>query len=157
VLEARDGIAGVLARHSPQGGAEVTDLARMRALVERTGDPWLRANPLHLTASAMIVHPPTARVLLRWHQRQQAWLQVGGHGDPGESDPIEIALREGREETGLTDLAPWPDAALVHVAIVAVPAKGDEPGTSTPTSASCSPPPSRTRSGRRSRTRRFAG
>jgi 8-oxo-dGTP pyrophosphatase MutT (NUDIX family) len=66
-------------------------------------------------------------VLLRWHKRQQAWLQVGGHGDPGESDPLEVALREGVEETGLTDLRPWPDAELRHVAVVNVPASATEP------------------------------
>jgi 8-oxo-dGTP pyrophosphatase MutT (NUDIX family) len=65
--------------------------------------------------------------LLRWHERQQAWLQVGGHGDPGEYDPRAVALREGCEETSLTDLVPWPDASLVHLVIVPVPAKGDEP------------------------------
>jgi 8-oxo-dGTP pyrophosphatase MutT (NUDIX family) len=59
-------------------------------------------------------------VLLRWHKRQQAWLQVGGHGDPGETDPLAIALREAREETGLADLTPWPDGSLRHVAIVPV-------------------------------------
>jgi 8-oxo-dGTP pyrophosphatase MutT (NUDIX family) len=37
------------------------------------------------------------------------WLQVGGHGDPGEGDPLAIALREAAEETGLSDLVPWPD------------------------------------------------
>src|SRR5690606_28856217 len=63
----------------------------------------------------------------RWHARQRAWLQVGGHGDPGEYDPLAVALREGMEETGLEDLRPWPDARLIHVAIVPVPAKGDEP------------------------------
>src|ERR1700691_4309721 len=55
------------------------------------------------------------------------WLQVGGHGDPGESDPLEVALREGVEETGLTDLRPWPDAELRHVAVVNVPASASEP------------------------------
>ena len=92
-----------------------------------TADPWLRSNPLHVTASAVIVHPDSGRVLLRWHQRQQAWLQVGGHGDPGESDPLAIALREAREESGLTDLEPWPDAELWQVAIVSVPANSEEP------------------------------
>jgi 8-oxo-dGTP pyrophosphatase MutT (NUDIX family) len=73
------------------------------------------------------VHPPSGRVLLRWHARQQAWLQVGGHTDPGEVDPVTTALREAVEETGLTDLVPWPDAAIVHVAVVPVPASATEP------------------------------
>ena len=75
----------------------------------------------------MIVHPPTERVLLRWHARQHAWLQVGGHGDPGEIDPLLIALREGGEETGLDDLVGWPDDRIVHVAVVPVPAARHEP------------------------------
>ncbi len=119
-------LATLLDRYWPEGGAETADVRRVRALAE-TGDPWRRDLPLHVTASALIVHPPTARVLLRWHQRQQAWLQVGGHGDPGESDSFAIARREAYEETGLADLAPWPDAGIRHVAIVPVPAGKGEP------------------------------
>jgi 8-oxo-dGTP pyrophosphatase MutT (NUDIX family) len=96
-------------------------------LAETDRDPWRRELPLHVTASALIVHPRTGRVLLRWHQRQQAWLQVGGHGDPGESDPLAIAHREAAEETGLADLVPWPDAQLQHLVIVDVPAGKGEP------------------------------
>jgi 8-oxo-dGTP pyrophosphatase MutT (NUDIX family) len=117
----------VLAAYHPQDATEAADVARIRELATTAPDPWSRATPLHVTASALVVHPPSLRVLLRWHKRQQAWLQVGGHGDPGETEAIEIALREGREETGLTDLVPWPDADLVHVVIVDVPAKGDDP------------------------------
>src|SRR5580692_3455984 len=36
------------------------------------------------------------------HVKHDLWLQVGGHADPGEADPLEIALREAAEETGLT-------------------------------------------------------
>jgi 8-oxo-dGTP pyrophosphatase MutT (NUDIX family) len=109
--------ASLLEGYEPLTPGESADVARIRGI---TGDPWGRDTPLHLTASALIVHPPTGRVLLRWHERQQAWLQVGGHGDPGESDPLAIALREGEEETGLTDLVPWPDAGLRHVSVVKV-------------------------------------
>jgi 8-oxo-dGTP pyrophosphatase MutT (NUDIX family) len=82
---------------------------------------------LHVTASALIVHPPSRRVLLRWHERQQAWLQIGGHADPGEHDPLAVVAREGAEETGLADLLPWPTADLQHVVIVPVPANDREP------------------------------
>ncbi|MFC4590145.1 NUDIX domain-containing protein [Sphaerisporangium corydalis] len=80
-----------------------------------------------MTASALIVHPPTRRVLLRWHPRQQGWHQIGGHADPGETDPMAVVLREGREETGLPDLRPWPDDSLVHVVTVSVVAGSGEP------------------------------
>jgi 8-oxo-dGTP pyrophosphatase MutT (NUDIX family) len=117
----------MLGRYHPQDPAEAADVSRVRALAGSADDPWLRSIPLHVTASALIVHPDSGRVLLRWHQRQQAWLQVGGHADPGESDPLAIALREATEETGLTDLEPWPGAQLQHVVIVDVPASSREP------------------------------
>jgi 8-oxo-dGTP pyrophosphatase MutT (NUDIX family) len=117
-----DPFAGYL----PRTEAETADLARVRAVVA-AGDPWSRSAPLHLTGSAFVVHPPTRRVLLRWHVRQQGWLQVGGHADPGEDDALAVALREGREETGLDDLAPWPDGSILHVAVVPVHAAGQEP------------------------------
>jgi 8-oxo-dGTP pyrophosphatase MutT (NUDIX family) len=120
-------ILDALRRYRPQDEAETADVARVRALTETAADPWLRSIPLHVTASAVIVHPDSGRIMLRWHQRQQAWLQVGGHGDPGESDPLAIAVREATEETGLTDLVPWPDGQIRHVVIVPVPAGGLEP------------------------------
>ena len=120
-------IQDLLETYQPDGEAEAADVARVRALIEHSPDPYPRSLPLHVTGSALIVHPASGRVLLRWHQRQQAWLQVGGHGDPGESDPLAIALREAAEETGLADLVPWPDARLRHVVIVDVPAGKEEP------------------------------
>jgi len=120
-------LAGVLDRYHPEGEAETADLPRIRVFAETADDPWRRDIPLHLTASALIVHPGTGRVLLRWHQRYHAWRHVGGHGDVGESDPLAIAAREASEETGLHDLEPWPDAAIRHVVIVDVPAGNGEP------------------------------
>jgi 8-oxo-dGTP pyrophosphatase MutT (NUDIX family) len=117
----------LLGRYRPGNEAEAADVERVRALATSLPDPWLRTMPLHVTGSALIVCPANGKVLLRWHKRQQAWLQVGGHGDPGESDPLEVALREAVEETGLTDLKPWPDAQLRHVVIVDVPASATEP------------------------------
>ncbi len=116
-----------LAGYQARGETETADVERMRRLAAAEPDPWLRTLPLHFTASALVVHPASGRVLLRWHQRQQMWLQVGGHGDPGESDPLRIALREAREETGLADLEPWPDASVRHAVVCSVPAGRGEP------------------------------
>ncbi|MEP7024601.1 MAG: NUDIX hydrolase, partial [Actinomycetota bacterium] len=44
-----------------------------------------------------------------------------------EADPLAVALREAREESGLPDLAPWPDGQLRHLVVVAVPAGKGEP------------------------------
>jgi 8-oxo-dGTP pyrophosphatase MutT (NUDIX family) len=118
---------GLLTGYQATGDAEAADIARMASLAATDADPWSRVRPLHFTASALVVHPPTRRVLLRWHLRLERWLQVGGHADPGESDPLAVALREAREETGLTDLIPWPDARLRHAVICHVPASAGEP------------------------------
>jgi 8-oxo-dGTP pyrophosphatase MutT (NUDIX family) len=121
----------VLARYECRDVAEEVDRRRLVELVQAEPDPWSRSLPLHLTASALVVHPPSARILLRWHDRLRQWMQVGGHGDAGEDDALLIALREAGEETGLTDLRPYETipgegAAPVQVAVVPVPAGDDE-------------------------------
>ena len=121
-------LAAALVAFVPTSLEEARDLDRVRALVD--GSPWDRATPLHVTGSALIVHPETRRVLLRWHERQQAWLQVGGHGDAGEDEPFAVARREAEEETGLLDLRPWPaegEPSPIHLVIVPVPAGKGEP------------------------------
>jgi 8-oxo-dGTP pyrophosphatase MutT (NUDIX family) len=120
-------LTSLLTGYQATGDTEAADLARMTRLAAAAHDPWSRSLPLHFTASALVVHPATGRVLLRWHAKHGLWLQVGGHADPGESEPLAIALREAREETGLADLAPWPDGRLRHVVVCHVRASGRDP------------------------------
>ena len=124
-----DPLIAMLDAFAPDGPEEAHDVARVRALA-MTGDAWGRDTALHVTGSALVLHPPTGRVLLRWHERMQSWLQVGGHGDAGEVDPYAVAFREAREETGLDDLRAWPDPAgpvAVQVVCVPVPPGKGEP------------------------------
>jgi 8-oxo-dGTP pyrophosphatase MutT (NUDIX family) len=123
------GVAAALDGYRPASAEEAADVERIRRLGD-AGDPWSRSTPLHVTGSAIILHPGSRRVLLRWHQRMRSWLHVGGHGDAGETSPFAVALREAREEAGLADLSPWPDATrplLLHAVIVPVPAGAGEP------------------------------
>jgi 8-oxo-dGTP pyrophosphatase MutT (NUDIX family) len=59
--------------------------------------------PGHLTGSAWVVSPDRKRTLLTHHHKLDKWLQLGGHAD-GDGDLLSVALREAREESGLTRL-----------------------------------------------------
>ena len=124
-----DVIASVIDAYRARDEGERADVARLRDAIG-SADVVTRDTPLHVTGSALVVHPSTRRVLLRWHPRMQMWMQVGGHFDAGEADPWIVALREAREETGLTDLraAKKEDTARpLQIVIVPVPAHGNEP------------------------------
>src|SRR5712691_2424811 len=134
-----ESIKHILASYRPADASETADVARLRSLVDGT-DVRSRTAAVHVTASAFVVHPPSGTVLLRWHPRMQQWMQVGGHFDADETDPLVVALREAREETGLTDLRAAIDSPAsgplqiepvqiepVQIVIVPVPAHGAEP------------------------------
>jgi 8-oxo-dGTP pyrophosphatase MutT (NUDIX family) len=57
----------------------------------------------HLTGSAWIVDRERKRTLLTHHRKLNKWLQLGGHAD-GELNPLAVAMREAREESGLKRL-----------------------------------------------------
>lgn len=79
----------------------------------------------HLTGSAWIVDASRRRTLLTHHRKLDKWLQLGGHAD-GDPDLLAVALREAREESGLTRLRPV-SAAPFDVDRHRIPARRDEP------------------------------
>ena len=63
--------------------------------------------------------------LLTHHRKLDRWLQLGGHAD-GQANILEVALREAREESGITDVVPV-SPAIFDVDIHRIPARRDEP------------------------------
>ncbi len=118
--------AAVLA-HQVADDAERRDRDAVAALVAGTPRCFDRGfyTPGHVTGSAFVVDAGSGRVLLHHHRRLDRWLQLGGH-DEGEHDPLQTALREAREESGLLDLTPL-SAAILDIDVHEIPAGRSEP------------------------------
>ncbi|MEX0784905.1 MAG: NUDIX domain-containing protein [Dehalococcoidia bacterium] len=64
----------------------------------------------HHTATAYVV--AEGRTLLMWHEKLRMWLPPGGHCELNE-DPVQAALREAYEETGIRTAIIPPSDLLV--------------------------------------------
>jgi len=122
-------LAATLSRHLPADSKEAADLRTIVEFVSRHPRPFDRQIPEgHLTGSAFVVSTDGEHVLLLHHRKLGCWLQPGGHGDPGEQDGEQVALREAIEETGLAGLAPHPTASRpLDVDVHLIPARPGEP------------------------------
>lgn len=87
----------------PREESEAGHRRRMLELLDSAADPFSRSHfePGHFTASAFVLSPDRASLLLIFHGKFERWLQPGGHVDPGDSDLRAAACREVLEETGL--------------------------------------------------------
>lgn len=85
-------------------------------LAARPDAMWRSCAPGHLTASALVIEPSRRLVLLTLHPRAGLWVQLGGHCEPGDNTLLDVAVREGREESGIGSLSfdPAPLGLDVH-------------------------------------------
>lgn len=63
----------------------------------------------HITASCFIFSFNLELTLLCFHRKGHFWVQTGGHVEPEDTSIQAAALREAREEGGITALSPVPD------------------------------------------------
>ena len=105
----RDEVAARVAADDREQRAQVRILTEL----DRLPLPFSEDGGLtHITASAIVVG--AKGTVLHVHRRSGAWLQPGGHLEPGET-PADAAVRESVEETGLAVQHPASGPHLVHV------------------------------------------
>lgn len=97
-------VTGLLPYRSFDRKEEADNLRKFREFVLEFAGCFDRSlEKGHVTASAMVINPKGDGVLLTLHQKLGKWLQLGGHTD-GVNNVAEEAMREAREESGLTEL-----------------------------------------------------
>ncbi|MCE2735436.1 MAG: NUDIX hydrolase [Ilumatobacteraceae bacterium] len=110
-----DDVLRVLRTHVPVDERERASLQQFLTEVPQLSDPCNENIGLvHVTASAIVVSHAGDKVALHLHKRLGMWLQPGGHIDVGEL-PVDAALREAREETGLPVEHQREGGVLFHV------------------------------------------
>ena len=94
---------------TPFNEQEKVDCQRIKQFLEEEPNLLLRDNvKMHFTASAWVLNPSKDKVLMLYHNIYQSWSWSGGHAD-GESDLLSVAMKEVKEESGLTSLKPLLD------------------------------------------------
>lgn len=121
----RQPLLALLADYGRRYPEESVVVERFRAFVlahERCFERDLWAG--HVTGSAWLVNAARDAVLLTHHRKLGRWLQLGGHSDSN-PDPLEVALAEAREESGL-DVAALAPVAF-DLDIHEIPARKQDP------------------------------
>lgn len=90
----------------PWNEKEEKDKEVMLKYLDSFDNLLMRENEIaHFTASGWIVNKERTKVIMVYHNIYDSWSWTGGHAD-GESNLLEVALTEAKEETGIKNLYP---------------------------------------------------
>ena len=102
----RQELVSQIKRYVPYNEQEEADKALILNWIEKNDDAFLRDNVVaHMTASAWVVDKDRSKVLMVYHNIYHSWSWLGGHAD-GETDLLAVAIREVKEEAGISDVRP---------------------------------------------------
>lgn len=90
--------------YKPYNEQEEKDKQTILKYIGAFDDVFTRNNEFgHFTASAWTLNQERTKVLMVYHNIYQSWAWTGGHAD-GESNLLEVAIRELKEETGVKNV-----------------------------------------------------
>ena len=92
--------------YKPFNEQEEKDKSLILDWIRNNENAFTRENTIaHITASAWVVNKDRSKVLMVYHNIYNSWSWLGGHAD-GETDLLSVALREVREEAGISNIQP---------------------------------------------------
>ena len=90
--------------YKPFNEQEKMDKLLLLNWIRNNDNAFSRENTVaHMTASAWVVNKDRSKVLMVYHNIYNSWSWLGGHAD-GETDLLSVALREVKEEAGITNV-----------------------------------------------------
>lgn len=92
--------------YKPYNEQEEQDKKVMLKYIDAFDDVLTRQNEFaHFTASSWVVNKDRTKVLMIYHNIYKSWAWTGGHSD-GDSNLLNVAMREVKEETGVETVKP---------------------------------------------------
>lgn len=93
-------------QYQPYNVQEEMDKSLILEWIKNNNNAFLRENTVaHMTASAWVVNADRSKVLMVYHNIYNSWSWLGGHAD-GETDLLSVAIREVKEEAGISNVLP---------------------------------------------------
>ena len=92
--------------YEPYNEQEEVEKRIMLKYIDDFDDVLTRQNEYgHFTSSAFILNKERTKMLMIYHKIYDSWAWTGGHSD-GDSDLLYVAMKEAKEETGITSVKP---------------------------------------------------
>ncbi|MDR3031488.1 MAG: NUDIX hydrolase [Holosporales bacterium] len=94
----------LLEKYKPNDADEIYNKQQAMSFLTKYQDCFRRELEIgHFTGSCWLLNCNRTKFLLTKHKKLGLWLQLGGHAD-GDSDILNVALKEAREESGLGNI-----------------------------------------------------
>ena len=102
----RQKLINQIEKYKPYNEQEEKDKILILDWIRNNENAFSRENAVaHMTASAWVVNRERTKVLMVYHNIYNSWSWLGGHAD-GETDLLSVAVREVKEEAGISNVRP---------------------------------------------------
>ena len=97
----RNKVISLLNRYQPTILKEIVAKTKMLEFIQTNENCFERTLEIgHITGSAWLLNKNLDQALLIHHAKLNKWFQLGGHDD-GDSDILNVAIKEAQEESGI--------------------------------------------------------